>query len=651
MPSLSVSDSVCSTQGCQTLASQVLNDINLQADPCSDFYQYTCGGWLKNASIPDSQSGVGTFNTLLDQNANLLIDIFSKDYQETNFNGGKVDEKLFNMAKNYYQSCMNEDLLEKLGSKPLNTYLEDLKKEKDILNLLIELEKIDGVSTLFDIGIGADDKDPTKNIAFLSQPDLRLPSKEYYEQQPYVDAYRDGLKKLSKYIFPSFTDDIVDKCVDLEVQIAKISDSLEDQQDPRASYNPITIDELQEKYGFIDWKQYFDHFKVPNKLIYNHQTTLRVNASALDKTTNAIIREMNAKISGKNVDPPRNCICIDRINGALGDALGHYFIKKAFVNEKETSEKVKEFLKNIHTIFKDCLQKVNWLDPTTRAKAIEKAEKMDLKSMYGTVSPNIASPESLQGYFGELVDSIHDDSQFNNSVSVSHWGSQKKWDKLNTNVDKNEWDMYPQEVNAYYSPNFNQIVVPAGILQPPFFDINSMAISYGGIGVVIGHEISHGFDNSGRLYDGDGNLVSWWSNATEKSFDEKSQCFIDEYSKFSIEGPDKKTYNVNGKMTLGENLADNGGMSVSFEAFKKEKDHKRLPGVDLTPEQLFFVNFGRIWCSKLRPEKAIERILGDVHSPADARVNGAVQNMPEFATAFKCAKGTPMNPDKKCKVW
>ncbi|CAO3627446.1 unnamed protein product [Cunninghamella echinulata] len=227
MTSLSASDTICSTEGCKLTATQVLNDINFDADPCSDFYEYTCGGWLKNATIPESESSTGTFVNLRNQNYDLMIDILSKTYQESNFNGGKLDEKLFNMAKDYYESCMNVDLLNKLGSKPLNDYLLELQKKNDILNLLIELEKIDGVSTLFSTYIGADDKDPNSNIAFLAQPDLGLPSKEYYDQQPYVDAYRSGLKKLSKMIFPTFTDDLVDKMVDFEVQLAKISVSLE----------------------------------------------------------------------------------------------------------------------------------------------------------------------------------------------------------------------------------------------------------------------------------------------------------------------------------------------------------------------------------------------------------------------------------------
>ncbi|CAO3627442.1 unnamed protein product [Cunninghamella echinulata] len=360
---------------------------------------------------------------------------------------------------------------------------------------------------------------------------------------------------------------------------------------------------------------------------------------------------MNAKISGKTIDPPRNCICVQRVNNGFGDLVGHFFVKKAFADNDKTAEKVKEFLDLIHVTYEERLKKVDWLDASTRGKALDKVKKMTLKSMYNTISPDITSPESLHKFYGNLDDCIHGNNQFNNSIAVTRWEIKKKWGKLNNKVDKDEWSMNPQDVNAYYSPNFNQIVVPAGILQPPFFDINSMPISYGGIGVVIGHELTHGFDNSGRLYDGDGNLVSWWSNTTEQRFNEKSKCFIDEYSKFSIEGPDKKTYNVNGKMTLGENLADNGGISVSYEAFNKQKDRQRLPGVNLTAEQLFFVNFGRVWCSKSRPEKAVQQILGDVHSPARARVNGAVQNIPEFAEAFKCAKGKPMNPVNKCKVW
>ncbi|CAO3591298.1 unnamed protein product [Absidia cylindrospora] len=275
---------------------------------------------------------------------------------------------------------------------------------------------------------------------------------------------------------------------------------------------------------------------------------------------------------------------------------------------------------------------------------------MTIKSMYSTVSPDIRSPLSLKTYYEDVAAKIKPDTQFDNNLAIATWMASEKWASLNQPVDKDKWFMVPQVVNAYFTPTFNQVVVPAGILQPPFFDMNSVVLSLGGIGVVIGHELTHGFDNNGRLYDGDGVLTQWWSDETMEKFNNKAQCFIDQYNGFSIQGPDGQDHHVNGKMTLGENMADNGGISLAYEAFSKNRQ-LRLSGMDVSPEALFFINFGRVWCEKTRPERAIQKILGDVHSPARVRVNAAVQNMPEFAKAFNCPANAPMNPTNKCKLW
>ncbi|KAI8339559.1 hypothetical protein BC941DRAFT_420832 [Chlamydoabsidia padenii] len=359
---------------------------------------------------------------------------------------------------------------------------------------------------------------------------------------------------------------------------------------------------------------------------------------------------MNIKLTGRKSTPSRSHTCIQNTNKAFGDLLGHYFVNLAFANSDDTSQKVQEELDTIHEIFTQRLGSIDWLDEETRTMALEKIKKMKIMSMYGTVSPDIRSPLALKKYYEDLPAIINPDDQFGNNLAIASWSAKNKWASLNQPVDKDKWYMTPQVVNAYFSPNFNQVVVPAGILQPPFFDINSVPMSLGGIGVVIGHEITHGFDNNGRLYNGDGVLTQWWSDATKEQFDQKAQCFIDQYNGFSIEGPDGEQHHVNGKMTLGENLADNGGLSLAYETFSK-KPQQRLSGLDISPEALFFINFGRVWCEKSRPERAMQKILVDVHSPAAVRVNAAVQNMPEFAKAFGCPVNAPMNPSTKCKLW
>ncbi|KAI8078789.1 uncharacterized protein BX664DRAFT_362351 [Halteromyces radiatus] len=684
MVSLSVPSSstdVCTTQGCIQSALNILADMDFNIDPCSDFYQYTCGGWLKNATIPDSESSVGTFYHLRDANAKVIENILTNTYQEMTFNDQKekeADISNFNMVKNYYQSCMNQDQIDQLGREPLEKYLLPIKQQ-DTLGALIQLEITGGSNPLFSASVDPDDRNPNQNIITLMQPSLGLPSKEYFEQKQYVEIYRKSIKQLANLTMPDLNEPEIDAAIDFETQLAAMSTSLEGLQDPISLYNPFTLEDLENKYSYVNWRTFFQGVmsRTPNKIVvmtpsyfdklgelwqdqntvviknYILLSTMRHHVYLLDRATNDVLQEMNNKLSGRKSSPTRQRTCIQRTNDAFGELLGHYFVNRVFgINndDNDTAGKIHQLLESIRTIYAQRLESVDWLDDATRAKALDKIQKMAIKSMYSTQSPDIRSPLSLQQYYGDLNSIIRPDTQFENALALASWAANKSWSSFDKMVDKDRWFMEPQAVNAYFSPTYNQVVVPAGILQPPFYDINSIPLSLGGIGVVIGHELTHGFDNSGRLYDGDGVLSQWWSNATMEQFNEKAQCFIDQYNGFNIQGPDGQDHHVNGKMTLGENLADNGGISLAYEAFSKTPQ-LRLSGLDLSPEALFFINFGRVWCEKDRPERAIQKILGDVHSPARVRVNAVVQNMPDFAKAFNCPAGAPMNPIKKCKVW
>ncbi|KAI9486799.1 MAG: hypothetical protein EXX96DRAFT_474168 [Benjaminiella poitrasii] len=383
-------------------------------------------------------------------------------------------------------------------------------------------------------------------------------------------------------------------------------------------------------------------------------------ADALGDEVRAPIRRLNSKLIGTNPKSikPRWDTCLDEVNNALGFLAGRYYVIDKFGgNAKERAD---EFVNSIKEVFLKRLPSLEWIDDKTREKAVEKVDKLIRKVGYPDTSPDIMSPVSLSEYYGDL--NMKSDDYFENYVNARKFEVLEEWRQVGKTPDRSKWLMNPQEVNAYYNPSFNEIVFPAGILQNPFFGSNYPDyLNYGGIGVVVGHELTHGFDNMGRHFDAEGRLVQWWTNETSVQFDEKANCFVKQYNNFTMVDEKGKAIHVNGKFTLGENLADNGGLGEAYVAWKQRYDsdkgskrfnNVRLPGLDdLTPEHLFFVNFGRVWCNKVTPAQAKKGVLTDEHSPAKWRVNGAVQNSNYFAEVFQCPVGSPMNPAHKCELW
>ncbi|KAI8880647.1 zincin, partial [Backusella circina FSU 941] len=406
-----------------------------------------------------------------------------------------------------------------------------------------------------------------------------------------------------------------------------------------------------------DWFSNADH-SLQSKTLYEFffiKATLS-KIDMLDSNTREIYRIMHSKIgSGTTAPPLRVRECIGNTADLFGQMLGRYFVMLKFGGEEQRLNAAK-MIDNIRSTWANRLDKIEWLDDVTRKRAVDKVNSIDHQEAYSIHTPDDRSPKALKEYYNGII--IDSGNYYENQMSGHSWFFKKEWSRVGQPVDKTKWYMDPQDVNAYYSPTSNQVVVPAGILQPPFYgDGLPEYLNYGGIGVVIGHEITHAFDNSGRLYDGGGHLSQWWTNETSDAFQEKTKCFVKQYGNFSIEGVNGTTYNVNGKLTLGENLADNGGVHAAWTAMKKTMESSpeknlRLPGLeDLTPEQLFFINFGRVWCTNMRPQMAVQRIRSDVHSPAMVRVNAAVQNNVAFNEAFKCGAKKPMNPEEKCLIW
>lgn len=371
-------------------------------------------------------------------------------------------------------------------------------------------------------------------------------------------------------------------------------------------------------------------------------------SSKVDQSSVKPIVEFKDMLQGTKAQPERWKICVRAMDEDLGWILGRFFIEKAF------SEDAKAFgdhiITDIKQQFSETLGNLAWFDSEAAKLAIQKVHNIVQKIGYPDQSPNITSPTSLSEYYSSVV--ISSTTYFENYVSVSKTFTRKAWEKLTEPTDRFEWDMTPPTVNAYYNPPGNEIVFPAGIMQFPIFSLNVPDyISYGSFAAVAGHELSHAFDSTGRHYDINGNLTDWWPQQTVDEFEKRAQCFVEQYSEFSIEAPSGEKIHVNGKLTLGENIADAGGLNAAFSAWRKREAQNpslELPGLQgrLTKEQLFFVSYGRTWCSKIRKEAAVDRIRTDAHSPAWVRVLGTIANAPGFLEVFNCPVRKP-----RCELW
>ncbi|RIA98623.1 hypothetical protein C1645_749393 [Glomus cerebriforme] len=746
----------CLTPDCVIIAAQIISDMDPTADPCDDFFQYTCGGWIQSHVIPEDKGRYSYFDSLYEDNQKLLKGILENDFesihkfkQDLPPPSEIIDKQNFYKLQSFYQSCMNESLINELDAEPLLPILAKILEDFPVdpkysllynfghlsemegqrgsspnpLNLTNVLSRLSifGIKPLFEFFVDADAKDPKNNVLYLSQSGLGLPSKEYYEEEEILSIYKDVMITLlnkaldynnislplnnnfnaSQDIFEDILEYSTEvllyeeweknaiKIIEFEKKLAKISLSAEEFSDPEATYNNQTIVSLNRLSPSFLWSQYISsllpptsvgfpsriiltsnkYFKDLSKLVNETPTeTLQLYfiwqaiytyADNLSENFRAPIRKLRAKIRGtdETVKPKRWEECLKSVDNTLGLMAGRYFVLKAFGGQsKETADQIIISLKDA---FIKRLPQLDWLDEETRKKAIEKVDHIIQKIGYPVKSPDTMSPQSLAEYYATI--DIKEDKFFENLLSAHAWASRKKWKEVGKPVDLGQWYMTPQTVNAYYNPTANEIVFPAGILQSPFFNAKAPEyINYGAIGMVVGHELTHAFDNNGRKYDASGKLTQWWSNATIEAFKEKAQCFVYQYGNYTIDDPKGNHVNLNGVLTLGENLADNGGLKESFQAwftrFESDKDDKYnnqlLPGLqNLTREQLFYISFGRAWCSRIRPETAVERIRVDPHSPANWRVNGVLRNSNHFAETFKCRVGSKMNPVDKCSMW
>jgi putative endopeptidase len=651
----------------KVLRSFDVSAIDKTADPCTDFYAYACGNWRKDNPIPSDQARWGTFGQLGERNRYLL-------YTELEQASKSPKSALQKQYGDFFAACMNVDAVNAAGLKPMEPTLAAiaaLSDKKDLAALIADRRyEVAGFERL---GADQDQKDSTKQIAELFQGGLSLPDRDYYlAEDERMTKIRAQYKEYITQLFKLMGDDDAKAAaetkavLDIETALAKGSMPRVDMRNPDNVYHPMPVSALKTLMPDFDWSAYFAGVQAP------HFDTLNVAQPEFFKTANTVIasepldalksylrfRSVNNNaqylssafddlhfnffsntLQGMAQQPARWKRCTSLTDREFGEAVGQDWVKENFPPEaKDNMEKLVAALK---TALASDIEQLPWMSPATKKQAEVKLAAFRDKIGYPDKWRDYSSVEVKRD---DLLGDLHRAGLFNYDFQLNHIGKP---------VDEKEWGMTPPTVNAYYNPAMNDINFPAGILQPPFFD-NSKdpAVNFGAIGVVIGHEMTHGFDDEGKRYDAQGNVRDWWTPADTTAFEKRTDCEVKEYGSFEPV-PGQK---LNGKLTLGENTADNGGIHIAYQALQsvlaKEgpaAEEKKIDGY--TPSQRFFIAFAQVWCENRKDEYARVAAKTDPHSPGQFRANGTVENFDQFGKAFGCHVGQPMMPADACRVW
>lgn len=636
-------------------------------DACTDFFQYANGTWLKTTEIPAAYSRWGSFN-ILGENNNDVLKTVLETAEKTSAAAG-TDAQLIG---DYYAACMNTAAIEKAGTKPLQPYFKQIKAVKDLKDLQTQIAAMHnaGIPVLFGFGGGTDLKNASMVIANAGQGGLSLPNRDYYTKDD--EKSKETRQKFVEYATAMFKllGDTPDRAaanaqtvMNLQMRLAKASKAPVELRDPNSRYNKMTLAQAGEITPNFMWAEYMaargvpsvseinvgqpEFFKEMNRMLQdvpleNWKTYLRwsvVNSSAprLSKAfVDANFDFYSRYLSGVKEQQPRWRVCVAATDGAVGEALGQEFVKKAFTPEAKA--RMDKLIDNLFVAFGDRLKTLDWMSDETKKQGLNKLS---------TFKRKIGYPDKLRGYKGLTVNRK---SFLDNSLNSARFQITRNLQDINQPVDRTRWGMTPPTVNAYYSSGLNEIVFPAGILQPPFFNFAADdAINYGAIGAVIGHEITHGFDDQGSKFDALGNFKSWWTETDRAKFEERASCVADQFSGYEVQ----PNLNINGRLTLGENIADLGGLTMAYVAYQKSLEGKPRPAdIDgLTPEQRFFLGWAQVWAGKYTTEAERSQVLGDSHSLPRWRVNGPLSNMPQFAEAFGCKQPSPMIRQNACAIW
>ncbi|XP_052465569.1 endothelin-converting enzyme 1 isoform X1 [Carassius gibelio] len=673
---------MCLSEPCVSVASTVLGALDRSVDPCQDFYNFACGGWMRKNPLPEGKSRWGPFSNLWEHNMAIMKNLLENTSMKSL---SKAEQK----AQWYYQACMNESKIEELGAKPLQELLNQtggwgLKGPWDKDNFQEVLRIVSAsfrTSPFFTVFVSTDSKNSNSNIIQVDQSGLGLPSREYYlnktANEKYLTAYLNFLVELGILLGGSeeTSQKMMQEIIDFETALAHITVPQDERRDEMKIYHKIQAKELATLAPAVDWMPFLSAVFTPvalndsepvvvyakeylqkvselisntNKSVLNNYMIMKVvrkMVSILDqKFQDAEQRFLEVMYGTKKSCTPRWKLCVSDTDSALGFALGALFVKATFSEDSKAF--VEDMVSEIKWAFEDSLKTVGWMDPKTKKAAKEKAD-----AIYNMVGyPKfIMKPKELDKVFNDF--DVVSDLYFQNVMNYYNFSARVTASQLRKAPNRDQWSMTPPTVNAYYNPTKNEMVLPAGILQAPFYNHAwPKAMNFGGIGVVMGHELTHAFDDQGREYDKDGNLRLWWQNSSVEAFKHQTLCMVEQYSNYSI---NKEA--LNGKRTLGENIADNGGLRAAYKAYinwiEKNGEEATLPALGMTNHQLFFVGFAQVWCSVRTPESSHEGVITDPHSPSRFRVIGTISNSHEFSAHFGCKADSPMNPKRKCELW
>ena len=645
-----------------------LTNLDTTAVQGADFYQYACGGWMKKHPLTNEYSRFGSFDMLAENNREQLKGLIVEIAAGQNAQG-TIGQKIGDI----YKLAMDSVKLNADGVTPIQADLEKIASVKDkseIVPLMAELAH-SGVFPYFSFYVGADIMDSKSNLFQLYQGGISLGEREYYLDNDDVttnirNKYKEHIVKM--FQLAGFDEAAAKKkmeaVMDIETRIAKASFSAVEQRNPAANYHKMSLDELKKEIPGIDWDAFLNGIgvkgvtelsvsqvepikeveKIINSLPVENQIAY-MQWSLIDRAAGYLSDDLVAQnfdfygktLSGKQTNQPRWKRAVSTVNGVLGEAVGQMYVEKYF--PAAAKERMVQLVKNLQTALGERIRNLEWMGDSTKIKAIEKLNSFYVKVGY---------PDKWRDYTGL---NIEKDSYWANVKRATEFELDYMLSKAGKPVDRDEWGMTPQTVNAYYNPTTNEICFPAGILQYPFFDMNADdAFNYGAIGVVIGHEMTHGFDDQGRQFDKDGNLKDWWTAEDAKRFEERAQVMVNFFDSIQV----LPGLNANGSLTLGENIADHGGLQVSFQAFKNAtKDAPLLVKDGFTPEQRFFLSYAGVWAGNIRDEQIRLQTKSDPHSLGRWRVNGALPQIGAWYDAFGIKEGDPMYlaPEKRVSIW
>ncbi|XP_033934658.1 endothelin-converting enzyme-like 1 [Pseudochaenichthys georgianus] len=671
----------------------VQSNIDPTIQPCQDFYSFACGGWLRRHGIPEDKLSYGIITAIGEHNEEKMERLLLEPIRRQGVDSAE------RKVKDFYRSCVNMQEIDKLGSDPMTEVIdscggwdmsgappktpgwerEGAPQRPDFNELLYRTQGVYSTAVFFSLTVNVDDKNSSRNAIRIDQEGLTLPDSSLYLGQDedsvkILAAYKALMERLLSMLGAHNATQKSKEIIHLETRLANITVSEYDDQrkDISTMYNRITLRQLQNIAPSLHWKRLLDRIfhdnlsedeeivvlatdyiqkvsdiiKSTSQRVLHNYMLWRIVAALSEHLSTAFrstIHEFSREIDGTEQQLELGRLCLTQANKHFGMALGALFVQQHFSSQSKA--KVQELVEEIKLSLDLRLQELDWMDEATKDAAREKLKHMMVMTGYPDF---LLKPELIDQEYGFEVD---EKTYFKNILRSIKFNIKLSVQKIREEVDKTAWLLPPQALNAYYLPNKNQMVFPAGILQPTLYNPEfPQSLNYGGIGAIIGHELTHGYDDWGGQYDRNGNLKQWWTEESYTKFQKKAECIVKLYDNFTV-------YNqkVNGRLTLGENIADMGGLKLSYYAYQKwVREHgpeRPLPGLKYTHEQLVFIAFAQNWCMKRRSQSIYLQLLTDKHAPEHYRVIGSVSQFDEFARVFHCPKSSPMNPVDKCSVW